>query len=230
MIKSTLIRNVNIVNEGNIFKGDIRIKEEKITSIARSISLSENENVVEGNDKYLIPGLIDDQVHSREPGLTHKGDIYSESRAAVAGGVTSFIEMPNTNPQTTTMKKIEQKLEIASRNSVANYGFMFGGTNSNLEEIKKIDEKKVAGLKLFLGSSTGNMLVNKKEDLNIDFSDVLSQSFTVKLSDDREITKSLGDWLKEAKNPRYKSIKLANGKRTHPLHKQLYLFCLIEVY
>ena len=163
MIKSTLIRNVNIVNEGNIFKGDVRIKEEKITSIARSISLSENENVVEGNNKYLIPGLIDDQVHFREPGLTHKGDIYSESRAAVAGGVTSFIEMPNTNPQTTTMKKIEQKLEIASRNSVANYGFMFGGTNSNLDEIKKIDENKVAGLKLFLGSSTGNMLVNKKE-------------------------------------------------------------------
>ena len=163
MVKSTLIKNVNIVNEGKIFKGDVRIKQEKISLIAPSISLLQNENVVEGNNKYLIPGLIDDQVHFREPGLTHKGDIYSESRAAVAGGITSFIEMPNTNPQTTTMKKIEQKLEIASRNSVANYGFMFGGTNSNLDEIKKIDEKKVAGLKLFLGSSTGNMLVNKKE-------------------------------------------------------------------
>ena len=163
MIKSTLIKNVNIVNEGKVFKGDIRIKQEKISLIAPFIPISQDENLVEGNNKYLIPGLIDDQVHFREPGLTHKGDIYSESRAAVAGGITSFIEMPNTKPQTTTMKKIEHKLEIASINSVANYGFMFGGTNSNLDEIKKIDQNKVAGLKLFLGSSTGNMLVNKKE-------------------------------------------------------------------
>jgi len=163
MVKSTLIKNVNIVNEGKVFKGDIRIKQEKISLIAPFIPISQDEHLIEGNNKYLIPGLIDDQVHFREPGLTHKGDIYSESRAAVAGGITSFIEMPNTQPQTTTMKKIEQKLEIASRNSVANYGFMFGGTNSNLDEIKKIDENKVAGLKLFLGSSTGNMLVNKKE-------------------------------------------------------------------
>ena len=165
MIKSTLIKNVNIVNEGKILKGDIRIIKEKISLIASSIPLLQGDSVVEGNNKYLIPGLIDDQVHFREPGLTHKGDIYSESRAAVAGGITSFIEMPNTIPQTTTMKKIEEKLNIASRNSVANYGVMFGGTNSNLNEIKKIDENKVAGLKLFLGSSTGNMLVNKKQVL-----------------------------------------------------------------
>ena len=146
-------------------KGDIRIIKEKISLIASSIPLLQGDSVVEGNNKFLIPGLIDDQVHFREPGLTHKGDIYSESRAAVAGGITSFIEMPNTIPQTTTMKKIEEKLNIASRNSVANYGFMFGGTNSNLNEIKKIDENKVAGLKLFLGSSTGNMLINKKQVL-----------------------------------------------------------------
>ena len=163
MIETTLIRNVNIVNEGKVFKGDLRIKSDKILKIAPFIPSLKNENLIEGNNKYLIPGLIDDQVHFREPGFTYKGDIYTESRAAVAGGITSFIEMPNTNPQTTNMKKIEQKLEIASRNSVANYGFMFGGTNSNLNEIKKIDEKKVAGLKLFLGSSTGNMLVDKKE-------------------------------------------------------------------
>ena len=163
MTKTTLIRNANIVNEGKVFKGDLRIKNDKILSIASYIPLLQNENLIEGINKYLIPGLIDDQVHFREPGFTNKGDIYSESRAAVAGGITSFIEMPNTNPQTTTMEKIEQKLEIASRNSVANYGFMFGGTNSNLDEIKKIDERKVAGLKLFLGSSTGNMLVNNKE-------------------------------------------------------------------
>lgn len=163
MIKSTLIKNVNIVNEGKILKGDIRIKQEKISLIAPKIKFSKDENLIEGNNKYIIPGLIDDQVHFREPGYTHKADIYSESRAAVAGGITSFIEMPNTNPQTVTMKNIEKKLEIASRKSVANYGFMFGGTNSNLDEIKNIDENKVAGLKLFLGSSTGNMLVNKKE-------------------------------------------------------------------
>ena len=109
MVKSTLIKNVNIVNEGKIFKGDIRIQQEKILSISSSMSSLQNENVVEGNNRYLIPGLIDDQVHFREPGLTYKGDIYSESRAAVAGGITSFIEMPNTNPQTTTMKKIDEK-------------------------------------------------------------------------------------------------------------------------
>ena len=141
MTNTTLIRNVNIVNEGKVFKGDLRIKNDKILTIAPFIPSLQNENLIQGKNKYLIPGLIDDQVHFREPGFTYKGDIYSESRAAVAGGITSFIEMPNTNPQTTTMKKIEQKLEIASRNSVANYGFMFGGTNSNLEEIKKIDEK-----------------------------------------------------------------------------------------
>ena len=163
MIKSTLIRNVNIVNEGKIFKGDIRIKQEKISSIAPSISVIQNENIIEGNNKYLLPGLIDDQVHFREPGLTNKGDIHTESRAAVAGGITSFIEMPNTNPQTVTMKKIEEKIKIASINSVANYGFMFGGTNTNIDEIKSLDDRKVAGLKLFLGSSTGNMLINKKE-------------------------------------------------------------------
>ena len=138
MTKSTIIKNVNIVNEGRIFKGDLRIQEEKISLIASSIPLLQGDSVVEGNNKFLIQGLIDDQVHFREPGLTHKGDIYSESRAAVAGGITSFIEMPNTIPQTTTMKKIEEKLNIASRNSVANYGFMFGGTNSNLNEIKNL--------------------------------------------------------------------------------------------
>ena len=195
MIKSTLIKNVNIVNEGKVFKGDIRIKQEKISLIAPFIPISQDENLVEGNNKYLIPGLIDDQVHFREPGLTHKGDIYSESRAAVAGGITSFIEMPNTEPQTTTMKKIEQKLEIASRNSVANYGFMFGGTNSNLDEIKKIDQNKVAGLKLFLGSSTGNMLVNKKEVIK----EIFKSSklvISVHCEDELIIRKNLNIYLK----------------------------------
>ncbi len=194
MIKSTLIKNVNIVNEGKVFKGDIRIKQEKISLIAPFIPISQDEHLVEGNNKYLIPGLIDDQVHFREPGLTHKGDIYSESRAAVAGGITSFIEMPNTKPQTTTMKKIEQKIEIASRNSAANYGFMFGGTNSNLDEIKNIDQNKVAGLKLFLGSSTGNMLVNKKEVIK----DIFKSSklvISVHCEDELIIRKNLNIYL-----------------------------------
>ncbi len=194
MIKSTLIKNVNIVNEGKILKGDIRIIKEKISLIASSIPLLQGDSVVEGNNKYLIPGLIDDQVHFREPGLTHKGDIYSESRAAVAGGITSFIEMPNTIPQTTTMKKIEEKLNIASRNSVANYGFMFGGTNSNLNEIKKIDENKVAGLKLFLGSSTGNMLVNKKQVLKQIFKNS-KLVISVHCEDESIITKNLNHYF-----------------------------------
>tara|TARA_B100000963_G_scaffold180730_1_gene157043 strand:- start:464 stop:1801 length:1338 start_codon:yes stop_codon:yes gene_type:complete len=195
MIKSTLIKNVKIVNEGKIFKGDIRIKQDKISLIAPSIPLTQDENVVEGDNKYLIPGLIDDQVHFREPGLTHKGDIYTESRAAVAGGITSFIEMPNTNPQTTTMEKIDQKLEIASRNSAANYGFMFGGTNTNLEEIKKIDENRVAGLKLFLGSSTGNMLVNKKEVLKEIFK-TSKLVISVHCEDELTIKNNLNQYLK----------------------------------
>lgn len=195
MVKSTLIKNVKIVNEGKIFKGDIRIKQDKISLIAPSIPLTQDENVVDGDNKYLIPGLIDDQVHFREPGLTHKGDIYTESRAAVAGGITSFIEMPNTNPQTTTMEKIDQKLEIASRNSAANYGFMFGGTNTNLEEIKKIDENKVAGLKLFLGSSTGNMLVNKKEVLKEIFK-TSKLVISVHCEDELTIKNNLNHYLK----------------------------------
>ena len=195
MIKSTLIKNVKIVNEGKIFKGDIRIKQDKISLIAPSIPLTQDENVVDGDNKYLIPGLIDDQVHFREPGFTHKGDIYTESRAAVAGGITSFIEMPNTNPQTTTMEKIDQKLEIASRNSAANYGFMFGGTNTNLEEIKKIDENKVAGLKLFLGSSTGNMLVNKKEVLKEIFK-TSKLVISVHCEDELTIKNNLNQYLK----------------------------------
>ncbi|MGK0429561.1 MAG: dihydroorotase, partial [Psychroserpens sp.] len=162
--KTILIKNAKIVNEGSVTEGDILIEGEYIKEIADSISVKSSDVVVvdvEGN--YVFPGVIDDQVHFREPGLTHKGDIASESRAAIAGGITSFIEMPNTNPQTTTVEKLEEKFEIASKTSFANYSFMFGGTNDNLEEILKVDPKTVAGLKLFLGSSTGNMLVDDPE-------------------------------------------------------------------
>lgn len=159
--KLTLIKHAKIVNEGNIFEGDILLKGKFIHEIASSISAkSANVNVIDAEGNYVIPGAIDDQVHFREPGLTHKGTIETESKAAIAGGITSFIEMPNTNPQTTTIDKLDEKFEIARTTSYANYSFMFGGTNDNLEEILKVNPKEVAGLKLFLGSSTGNMLVD----------------------------------------------------------------------
>ncbi|PKG53379.1 dihydroorotase [Olleya sp. 1-3] len=164
--KKTLIKNAKIVNEGTIFNGDILIEGEFITKIGASISAkSADVNVFDAEGKYVIPGAIDDQVHFREPGLTHKANIETESRAAIAGGITSFIEMPNTNPQTTTIEKLNDKFEIASKKAWANYSFMFGGTNDNLEEILKVNKKEVAGLKLFLGSSTGNMLVDNPEIL-----------------------------------------------------------------
>ncbi|TYB79016.1 dihydroorotase [Bizionia myxarmorum] len=156
-----LIKNGKIVNEGTIFEGDIYIENDIIKEIAPIISVkSGNVKVIDAEGNYILPGVIDDQVHFREPGLTHKGDIESESKAAIAGGITSFIEMPNTNPQTTTIEKLDEKFAIAAKTSYANYSFMFGGTNDNLEEILKVNPKEVAGLKLFLGSSTGNMLVD----------------------------------------------------------------------
>jgi len=170
-MKSVLIKNAKIVNEGTIFEGDVLIENEFIVEIAETISAkSSATKIINAEGNYLIPGAIDDQVHFREPGLTHKGDIASESRAAVAGGITSFIEMPNTNPQTTTIELLEEKFAIAAEKSMANYSFMFGGTNDNLEEILKVDPKTVAGLKLFLGSSTGNMLVDNEQVLEKIFS------------------------------------------------------------
>jgi len=163
-----LIKNIKIVNENNIFEGSILtnndIIEEIYTEVNPNIS-SENIKVIDGEGKYLFPGIIDDQVHFREPGLTHKADIYSESRAAVAGGVTSFMDMPNVIPQSTTIELLEDRYKIASKKSLANYSFYFGATNDNLEEILKVDAKKVCGIKVFMGSSTGNMLVDKIEVL-----------------------------------------------------------------
>ena len=164
--KTLLIKNARIVNEGTIFEGDVLIEDQIIKEISSSISVkNSNVTVIDAENNYLIPGVIDDQVHFREPGLTHKATIETESRAAIAGGITSFIEMPNTNPQATTIEKLEAKFEIAQKTSSANYSFMFGGTNDNLDEILKVDPLKVAGLKLFLGSSTGNMLVDNPEVL-----------------------------------------------------------------
>ncbi|WP_025664413.1 MULTISPECIES: dihydroorotase [Aquimarina] len=168
---NVLIKNANIVNEGQIFNGDVYIENGIFKEIAPQISAkSPDVHIFDAEGKYLLPGVIDDQVHFREPGLTHKATIETESRAAIAGGITSFIEMPNTVPQTTTIEKLEEKFEIAAKTSYANYSFMFGGTNDNLEEILKVDPKKVAALKLFLGSSTGNMLVDNPEVLEKIFS------------------------------------------------------------
>ncbi|WP_313806332.1 dihydroorotase [Flavobacterium sp.] len=169
-MNNTLIKNAKIVNEGTIFEGDVLIEGEFIKEIGENISVKPNFTVVDAEGSYLIPGVIDDQVHFREPGLTHKGDIASESRAAVAGGITSFIEQPNTVPNAITQELLEQKYEIAAQNSFANYSFMMGGTNDNLEEVLKTNPRNVAGIKLFLGSSTGNMLVDNEEVLEKIFS------------------------------------------------------------
>lgn len=166
-----LIKNAKIVNEGSIFEGDVLIENDLIVEVADSISLKTSDcKVIDAEGNYLIPGAIDDQVHFREPGLTHKGDIESESRAAVAGGITSFIEQPNTVPNAVTQEILEDKYQIASRKSFANYSFMMGATNDNLEEVLKTNPKNVAGIKIFLGSSTGNMLVDKEETLEKIFS------------------------------------------------------------
>ena len=170
MTKGILIQNATIVNENKIFKGDILLENEIITKISFKIKPTKNVEVINAEGKFLIPGFIDDQVHFREPGLTHKANIATESRAAIAGGITTFIEMPNTVPQATTQHLLENKFKIAAADSYANYSFMFGGTNDNLEELLKTDPKKVAGIKLFLGSSTGNMLVDNEEILEKIFS------------------------------------------------------------
>ena len=170
MKKGILIKNATIVNENNVFKGDVLIENEIIKKISPEITPPEGVEIINAEGKYLIPGFIDDQVHFREPGLTHKANIATESKAAIAGGITTFIEMPNTVPQATTQDLLEDKFKIAAVDSYANYSFMFGGTNNNLEELLKTDPKKVAGIKLFLGSSTGDMLVDNEEVLEKIFS------------------------------------------------------------
>jgi len=171
MNKTIIINNAQIINEGRSFHGSVLIERDKIVSVCEtgegdlSLQWEDADEVIDASGKWLLPGIIDDQVHFREPGLTHKGDIASESRAAVAGGVTTFMDMPNTNPQTTTLAELEWKLNRGAEASVANYSFFFGGTNDNLDEIRKLDRSRVPGLKLFLGSSTGNMLVDNKETL-----------------------------------------------------------------
>ena len=237
-MRTVLIKNAQIVNEGTITSGDVLIEADRIAEIAPSISVKNADTkVIDADGFYLIPGMIDDQVHFREPGLTHKATIKTESRAAVAGGITSFIEMPNTVPQATTIDLLEEKFAIAAKDAHANYSFMFGGTNDNLSEILKVDKTKVAGLKLFLGSSTGNMLVDNPKVLEAIFSktDLL---ISTHCEDEATIRKNLeqaiaiyGDDIPMEKHPEIRSeqacyisssqaIALAKktGARLHVFH------------
>ncbi len=178
-----LIENASVVNEGKVFRADVLVRDGLIADIFRSVDFHSDNNTgatqlpygvrtIDATGKYLIPGIIDEHVHFREPGLTAKADIASESRAAVAGGVTSFMDMPNTLPQTVTGQLLEDKFDLASQKSLANYSFYLGATNDNLSDILRIDTEKLCGIKLFMGSSTGNMLVDSREVLETLFREV----------------------------------------------------------
>jgi dihydroorotase len=243
-----LIRNAKIVNEGVVFEGDILIENELITEIAQKISPKSSRCVIiDAEGSYVIPGAIDDQVHFREPGLTHKGTIETESRAAVAGGITSFIEQPNTVPNAVTQELLEDKYQIAAQTSYANYSFMMGGTNDNLEEILKTNPRNVAGLKLFLGSSTGDMLVDSSASLEKIFTN--TKLLIAVHSEDEQIVKNnlakfkeiYGDDIPVEKHPEIRSVEACykstervialakkTGARLHVFHlstaKELELF------
>jgi dihydroorotase len=246
VMNTTLITNAKIANEGKVFEGDVLIKGSFIEKIGKNLS-GEHAHVIDAKGKLLLPGAIDDQVHFREPGLTHKGTIYTESRAAVAGGVTSFMEMPNTSPPAFTQALLADKYQIASQHSLANYSFFMGTSNDNLEEIMKTDLQKVCGLKIFMGSSTGNLLVDDPTVLESVFSRFPSLIAT-HCEDEPTIRKNLADFKEKygdncpiAYHPTirseeacYKSSSFAiglakkHGTRLHILHistaKETFLF------
>ncbi|MEO5643742.1 MAG: dihydroorotase [Bacteroidia bacterium] len=172
MTGKLLIRNATIVNEGKSFLSDVLIVDGKINTIHENIAVDDQTEIIDATGLHLLPGAIDDQVHFREPGLTHKGEIYTEAKAAVAGGITSFMEQPNTNPPATTIELLEQKYARAKEASVANYSFFMGTTNNNIGELLQLDPAKVCGVKIFLGSSTGDMLVDNEAALDEIFSKV----------------------------------------------------------
>ncbi|MFW5657359.1 MAG: dihydroorotase [Bacteroidota bacterium] len=164
----TLIINASIVNEGRVYRGHILIKDNlinKVLPVDENARLPEANRLIDASGKYLLPGVIDDQVHFREPGLTHKAEIYTEAKAAVAGGTTSYMEMPNTKPQTTTQEALKNKFDRAAEKSLANYSFYMGATNENIKSLLNIDKKSICGIKIFMGSSTGNMLVDDRKTL-----------------------------------------------------------------
>ncbi len=171
MDESLLISNARLINEGGEQCADLLIRGGRIEKIAASIDAPPRAGVFDAEGRHLLPGMIDDQVHFREPGLTWKGDIASESRAALAGGITSFMDMPNTQPQTTTIEALETKYALAEGRAAGNFAFYFGGTNDNLDEIRRLDPEQTCGIKLFMGASTGNMLVDDEETLRGIFQD-----------------------------------------------------------
>lgn len=235
-MRTLLIKNGTIVNEGAVFKADLLIEDEIIKKIDEKIEF-DADKVIDATGLHIFPGVIDDQVHFREPGLTHKGCIASESKAAIAGGVTSFIEQPNTVPNAVTQEILEEKYKIAADTSFANYSFMMGGTNDNLDEVLKTNPRNVAGIKLFLGSSTGNMLVDNEEVLEKIFSST-KMLIAVHCEDEQTIRENLekakeqfGEDIPVSQHPiirsaeacylsSSKAIKLAKktGARLHVFH------------
>lgn len=192
IMAKTLLKNATIINEGKRFEGDVLIVNERIEKIAANISDADAE-VIDLEGKWLIPGMIDDQVHFREPGLTHKGNIYTESRAAVAGGITSFMEMPNTKPNALTQELLQDKYNIASESAIANYSFFMGASNDNIEEVLKTDPTQVCGVKVFMGSSTGNMLVDNEQTLSGIFSRC-EMLIATHCEDEATVRKNLADY------------------------------------
>ncbi len=243
-----LIKNIQIVNEGRIYFSDVLVSNERIEKIAPNISVNYYVVEINGEGKYLLPGAIDDQVHFREPGLTHKGDIYTESKAAIAGGVTSFMEMPNTNPPAFTQDLLEDKYDRAAQTSLANYSFYMGTSNNNVNEVLMTNKKKneVCGIKIFMGSSTGNLLVDNFLTLDKIFAE--TELLIATHCEDEEIIKQNFSRLKQKKNvlessdhpvirseeacfeSSFKAVQLAkkHNSRLHILHistaKELQLF------
>lgn len=192
-MQALIIRNAIVVNEGEIFSSDILTEDGFITRIDKNISSKKNYKEINAEGLHLFPGVIDDQVHFREPGLTHKGDIYTESKSAVAGGTTSFMEMPNTIPNTLTQELLEEKYEIASKKSLANFSFFMGGSNNNIDEVLKTNPKNVCGIKIFMGSSTGDMLVDNEKTLESIFSKS-SMLIATHCEDENTIRKNLASY------------------------------------
>lgn len=197
-MSSILIRNATIVNEGETFRGDLLIKDEIISAVgpAGQLDSPKDSQIIDASGLFLIPGIIDVHVHFREPGLTHKGDIITESRAAAAGGITSFMDMPNTVPQTITIQELNNKCRTASEKSMINYSFYLGATNDNITEVLKADPEEVCGIKVFLGSSTGNMLTDKEESLRILFKEALLP-VAAHCEDEKIIRKNIDNYTKE---------------------------------
>ncbi|MFO7617376.1 MAG: dihydroorotase [Bacteroidales bacterium] len=192
-MKSTLITNARIINENRNFTGHVLIRGhriEKIWAEPAQPTITHNTEIINARGKWLLPGVIDDQVHFREPGLTHKGDLHTESRAAVAGGVTSYMDMPNTIPPTTTQALLNEKIDLAASKSIANFGFFIGATNNNLDELKRADARTTCGIKVFMGSSTGNLLVDDPQALDAIFR-LRKMPIAVHAEDDSIILKNL---------------------------------------